>query len=160
MITVMPRVNNGPSTKVGVIWQNSDLWAKNWNFGLKKRSHFCTLTMLWPRPKKNCSRKKVAYAQIGAIWEVSPKHPRDPFHDFCLFYYIVFVFLSATFSSLSIQFEIITNISSSQQNGFDSWRFAHFMAWTYMLKLPLCRLPSLNQFHWTLITKLASERTS
>ena len=117
MITVMPRVNNGPSTKVGVIWQNSDLWAKNQNFGLKKKKSLLYSNHVMATTEKNCSRKKVAYAQIGAIWEVSPKHPRDPFHDFCLFYYIVFVFLSATFSSLSIQFEIITNISSSQQNG-------------------------------------------
>ena len=113
----MPRVNNGPSTKIGVIWQNSDLWAKNQNFGLKKKKSLLYSNHVMATTEKNCSRKKVAYAQIGAIWEVSPKHPRDPFHDFCLFYYIVFVFLSATFSSLSIQFEIITNISSSQQNG-------------------------------------------
>ena len=111
------RVNNGPSTKIGVIWQNSDLWAKNWNFGLKKKKSLLYSNHVMATTGKNCSKKKVAYAQIGAIWEVSPKHPRDPFHDFCLFYYIVFVFLSATFSSLSIQFEIITNISSSQQNG-------------------------------------------
>ena len=42
--------------------------------------------------------------KISAIWEVSPKHPRDPFLDIFVFYYIVFVlvvfvFLSATFSS-------------------------------------------------------------
>ena len=147
MITVMLRVNNGPSTKIGVIWQNSDSWATNWNFGLKKKKSLLYSNHVMATTEKNCSRKKVAYAQIGAIWEVSPKHPRDPFHDFCLFYYIVFVFLSATFSSLSIQFEIITNISSSQQNGdegqsLDSWRLAHFMDWTYMLKLPRWRFSS------------------
>ena len=109
----MPRVNNGPSTKVGVIWQNSDLWAKNWNFGLKKKKSLLYSNHVMATTEKNCTRKKVAYAQIGAIWEVSPKHPRDPFLDFGLIYYIVCVFLSATFS--------------------------HFMDWTYMLKLPRWR---------------------
>ena len=106
----------GHRPKLGSYGKNRFL-TKNWNFGTKKRHSLFNPNHVLATTGKNCSKKKVAYAQIGAIWEVSPKHPRDPFHDFCLFYYIVFVFLSATFSSLSIQFEIITNISSSQQNG-------------------------------------------
>ena len=38
----MPRAKNGSSTKIGVIWQKSDFWTKNRNFGPKKR-----LPLLW-----------------------------------------------------------------------------------------------------------------
>ena len=54
----MPRAKNGSLTKIGVVWQKSDFWAKNRNFGPKKGGHFCTLTMFWPRPEKVVQRKK------------------------------------------------------------------------------------------------------
>jgi len=62
--------------------------------------------------KKLFKEKKVAYAQIGAIWEFSPKHPRDPFLDFGLIYYIVCVFLSATFSSLFAHLSVHLHINT------------------------------------------------
>merc|ERR1711884_765696 len=58
-LTVMVRAKIGSSTKIGVVWQKSDFWTKNRNFGPKKRSHFCTLTMFWPRLEKVVQRKKV-----------------------------------------------------------------------------------------------------
>ena len=57
--TVMPRAKNGSLTKIGVVWQKSDFWTKNQNFGQKKGTHFLTLTMFWPRPEKVVQRKKV-----------------------------------------------------------------------------------------------------
>ena len=33
----MPRAKIGSSTKIGVIWQKSDFWAKNQDFGPKKK---------------------------------------------------------------------------------------------------------------------------
>ena len=53
------RAKNGSSTKIGVVWQKLDFWAKNRIFGQKKGIHFCTLTMFWPRPKKVVQRKKL-----------------------------------------------------------------------------------------------------
>ena len=38
-LTVMVRAKNGSSTKIGVVWQKSDFWTKNQNFGPKK-NHF------------------------------------------------------------------------------------------------------------------------
>ena len=52
-----------------------------------------------PRPGSEILFPIMMSTMISGIWEVSPKHPRDPFLDIFLFYYIVFVFLSATFSS-------------------------------------------------------------
>ena len=36
-LTVMLRAKIGSSTKIGVVWQKSDFWTKNRNFGPKKR---------------------------------------------------------------------------------------------------------------------------
>ena len=36
ILTVMPRAKNGSLTKIGV-WQKSDFWTKNGNFGPKKK---------------------------------------------------------------------------------------------------------------------------
>ena len=33
----MLRAKNGSSTKIGVVWQKSDFWTKNRNFGPKKK---------------------------------------------------------------------------------------------------------------------------
>ena len=38
--------------------------AKTEILGPKKEAHFLILTMFWPRPEKNCSKKKSAFAQI------------------------------------------------------------------------------------------------
>ena len=37
-LTVMPRAKNGSLTKIGVVWQKSDFWTKNRNFGPKKKA--------------------------------------------------------------------------------------------------------------------------
>ena len=59
----MPRAKNGLLTKIGVIWQKSDFWTKNRDFGPKKnsllrRNHVLATT------GKSCSKKKSAFAQI------------------------------------------------------------------------------------------------
>ena len=47
----MPRAKNGSSTKIGVIWQKSDFWAKNRNFGPKVTiNNHQLLTHLLARP--------------------------------------------------------------------------------------------------------------
>ena len=64
MITVMPRANNGSSTKIGVIWQKSDFLAKNWNFGPKKRHSLFAPNHVLATTEKSCSKKKGPFAQI------------------------------------------------------------------------------------------------
>ena len=63
-LTVMPRAKNGSSTKIGVIWQKSDFWAKNQNFGPKKRESLLVTHHVLATTGKICSKKKVAFAQI------------------------------------------------------------------------------------------------
>ena len=58
-LTVMPRAKNGSLTKIGVVWQKSDFWTKNRDFGPKKKAHFLGQTMFWPRQEKVVQRKKV-----------------------------------------------------------------------------------------------------
>ena len=67
-----PQVGNEPSLRglqMGhwpklVVWQKSDFFGKNWDFGPKKSVHFLVETMFWHRQEKCCSKKKVAFAQI------------------------------------------------------------------------------------------------
>ena len=59
ILHVMPRAKNGSLTKIGVVWQKLDFWAKTEILGPKKGTHFFTLTMFWPRPEKVVQRKKV-----------------------------------------------------------------------------------------------------
>ena len=66
------------------------------------------------------------FMKIIPVWALLPHRPCNKIN------------LQSRDQPLSIQVEIITNISSSQQNGdegqsLDSWRLAHFMDWTYML---------------------------
>ena len=63
-LTVMPRAKNGSLTKIGVVWQKSDFWTKNRNFGPKKRHTLFARNHVLATTGKNCSKKKVAFAQI------------------------------------------------------------------------------------------------
>ena len=49
----------GHQPKLGSYGKNRIFWPKTEILGPKKRSHFCTLTMFWPRPKKVVQRKKL-----------------------------------------------------------------------------------------------------
>ena len=53
------RAKNGSLTKIGVVWQKSEFWTKNRNFGPKKEAHFLGFTKFWPRPEKVVQRKKI-----------------------------------------------------------------------------------------------------
>ena len=61
-LTVMLRAKNGSSTKIGVIWQKLDFWAKNRNFVSKKEVPLFNSNHVLA--EKNCSKKKRAFAQI------------------------------------------------------------------------------------------------
>merc|ERR1711867_105286 len=63
-LTVMSRAKNGSSTKIGVVWQKSDFWAKNRNFGPKKRHTLLGIHHVLATTGKSCSKKKSAFAQI------------------------------------------------------------------------------------------------
>ena len=63
-LTVMPRAKNVSSTKIGVVWQKSDFWTKNRNFGPKKRRSLLGIHHVLAMIGKSCSKKKVAFAQI------------------------------------------------------------------------------------------------
>ena len=63
-LTVMPRAKNGSSTKIGVVWQKSDFWAKNQNFWPKKRHSLFNSNHVLATTGKSCSKKKSAFAQI------------------------------------------------------------------------------------------------
>ena len=58
----MPRAKNGSLTKIGVVWQKSDFWTKNQNFGPKKEAHSFTLTMFWPQTEKVVQRKSCLFS--------------------------------------------------------------------------------------------------
>jgi len=60
----MPRAKNGSSTKIGVVWQKLDFWAKNQNFGPKKRESLLVTSHVLATTGKSCSKKKSAFAQI------------------------------------------------------------------------------------------------
>ena len=51
-------------TKIGVLWQKSDFWAKNQKFGPKKRHTLFAPNHVLATTKKSCSKKKVAFAQM------------------------------------------------------------------------------------------------
>ena len=61
---VSPRATNGPLTKIGVVWQKSDFWTKNRNFGPKKKESLLRAHHVLATTGKSCSKKKVAFAQI------------------------------------------------------------------------------------------------
>ena len=63
-LTVMVRAKNGSLTKIGVVWQKSDFWTKNRNFGPKKRESLLGIYHVLATTGKSCSKKKVAFAQI------------------------------------------------------------------------------------------------
>ena len=60
----MSRAKNGSSTKIGVVWQKSDFWAKKRKFGPKKRESLFNPNHVLATTEKSCSKKKVAFAQI------------------------------------------------------------------------------------------------
>ena len=63
-LTVMPRAKKGSLTKIGVVWQKSDFWTKNRDFGPKKKDSLLRICHVLATPGKSCSKKKVAFAQI------------------------------------------------------------------------------------------------
>ena len=63
-LTVMTRAKNGSSTKIGVVWQKLDFWAKNRNFGPKKRRSLLYPNHVLATTEKSCSKKKGPFAQI------------------------------------------------------------------------------------------------
>ena len=63
-LTAMSRAKNGSSTKIGVVWQKSDFWAKNRNFGPKKKVPLLVIHHVLTTTGKSCSKKKSAFAQI------------------------------------------------------------------------------------------------
>ena len=58
------KAKNGSLTKIGVIWQKSDFWTKNRNFGPKKRESLFSPNHVLATTGKSCSKKKSAFAQI------------------------------------------------------------------------------------------------
>ena len=55
---------NGSLTKIGVVWQKSDFWTKNRNFGPKTRRSLFDPNHVLATTEKSCSKKKRAFAQI------------------------------------------------------------------------------------------------
>ena len=62
-LIVMPRAKYGSLTKIWVVWQKSDFFAKNRDFGPKKGPLLYSNHVL-ATTGKSCSKKKVAFAQI------------------------------------------------------------------------------------------------
>jgi len=60
----MSRAKNGSSTKIGVVWQKLDFWAKNQNFGPKKEVPLFDRNHVLATTGKSCSKKKGPFAQI------------------------------------------------------------------------------------------------
>ena len=56
-----PTVGRG---KIGVVWQKSDFWTKNQNFGPKKEVPLFNSNHVLATTGKSCSKKKSAFAQI------------------------------------------------------------------------------------------------
>ena len=54
----------GHQPKIGVVWQKSDFWAKNQNFGPKKRHSLFARNHVLATTGKSCSKKKSAFALI------------------------------------------------------------------------------------------------
>ena len=59
--TVRPRAKNGSSTKIGVVWQKLDFWAKNQNFGPKIRESLLVIHHVLATTGKSCSKKKKCF---------------------------------------------------------------------------------------------------
>ena len=74
----MPRAKNGSSTKIGVVWQKSDFWAKNRNFGPKKRHSLFDSNHVLATTGKSCSKKKSASLFLGPKFQFLAKKS-----DFC-----------------------------------------------------------------------------
>ena len=74
----MPRAKNVSLTKIGVVWQKSDFWTKNRDFGPKKSIHFLGLAMFWPRPEKVVQRKKVPSSETEFFLEWSQWESSSP----------------------------------------------------------------------------------
>ena len=60
----MVRAKNGSLTKIGVVWQKSDFWTKNQNFGPKKKESLLYPNYVLATTRKRCSKKKSAFAKI------------------------------------------------------------------------------------------------
>ena len=60
----MPRAKNGSLTKIGVVWQKSDFWTKNRDFGPKKKRSLLGISHVLATTGKSCPKKKSAFAQI------------------------------------------------------------------------------------------------
>ena len=54
----------GHQPKIGGLWQKSDFWAKNRNFGPKKEVPLFAPNHVLATTGKSCSKKKRAFAQI------------------------------------------------------------------------------------------------
>ena len=50
----MMNIHSSIRNEIGVIWQNSDLWAKNWNLGPKKRKSFLYSNHVLATSGKSC----------------------------------------------------------------------------------------------------------
>ena len=61
----MTRAKNGSSTKIGVVWQKLDFWAKNRNFGPKKREPLLVIHHVLATTRKSCAKKKVPVSKIN-----------------------------------------------------------------------------------------------
>ena len=54
---------NESLTKIGVVWQKSDFWTKDQDFGTKKKRSLLEVQHVLATLGKSCSKKKVAFAQ-------------------------------------------------------------------------------------------------
>ena len=59
--TVSTRATNGPLTKIGVVWQKSDFWAK-------KNTHFLRDTMFWLWPGNVEQTKKYPFPKKKSVF--------------------------------------------------------------------------------------------
>ena len=57
----------GHRPKLGSYGKNRIFGPKTEILGPKKRSHFCTLTMFWPRLEKVVQRKKLPFPKLQQI---------------------------------------------------------------------------------------------
>ena len=61
----MSRAKNGSSTKIGVVWQKSDFWAKNRNFGPKKRHTLFNSNHVLATTGRSCGKEKVPFSPMN-----------------------------------------------------------------------------------------------
>ena len=66
----MPRAKNGSLTKIGVVWQKSDFWTKNRDFGPKRNVTLFQVHHVLATTGKSCTKKKSAFAQIIKVGNV------------------------------------------------------------------------------------------